>query len=359
MRSNERRAVTVAVTCIGGRFACDTVMALRMTEDLDVTIVGLDTSPTTKGRYLADAFAIVPQPGAPNDAYLLRLLEIVEQFGIQVIVQGSEGETEIISRHRQKLADRGVSLALSDHRTVSAMLDKGVLLTALAKGGIDVGLFGLVETREQFLDAARSLGYPDRRIVFKPRRGAGARGVLIADPKIGVYRELSPDRFCGTAKLEVLAELVSGQSSGFASLLAMPMYGPKTYDVDCIADRGKAVIVVPRLREWENPLSPSSEGCRIELVPQIDELIGRICKILDLHGACDFDVILDDDLAPRLIDASCRMSGSVGAAVAAGANIPAMAVRSALGMAQPKATISDGVSFRPFERMMAIGRHSP
>ena len=48
----------------------------------------------------------------------------------------------------------------------------------------------------------------------------------------------------------------------------------------------------------------------------------KIIKALNINGVCDFDIILKNNKEPKIIDASCRLSGSATASLAAGINIP-------------------------------------
>ena len=102
--------------------------------------------------------------------------------------------------------------------------------------------------------------------------------------------------------------------------LIMPFHNNKTYDVDCIADNGKLVICVPRLRIYENPLSPINQGCEIKHNKIIEKYSAQIVLALKINGACDFDIIREDN-KPQLLDAGCRLSGSSTASLPLGINI--------------------------------------
>ena len=353
-----RRRVSVALTCVGGRYVADIVDALRRAPDFEIRIVGLDASPKAMGRMIVDDFAVVPLPGESDDAYLKALLRIIRQYEIDVVLQGSEGETRILSAHRASIIEAGARLALSDPESVAVMTDKLELFGTLSKKGVDVGPFHAVDSERDFRRSAELLGYPQRKIVFKPRKGAGSRGVMIADPVERTYRPLLENRFCGTGDLESLIAAMRIFDQDCGSLLAMPWYGPSVFDVDCLANKGRATVTVPRLREYENPLSPFSEGCRIDLRPTVLEFVSKICKAMELDGLCDFDIAMEDDCIPRLIDASCRLSGSVGATVAAGVNLPAMAVSHALGLTPTCGALRQGTVVRPFPRLTVVSSSS-
>ena len=72
----------------------------------------------------------------------------------------------------------------------------------------------------------------------------------------------------------------------------MPYYNKKTFDVDCLAKDGEMKLCVPRLRIYQNPLSPTNEGCMIINEKNIQNYCRKIIKALNINGVCDFDIIL-------------------------------------------------------------------
>jgi predicted ATP-grasp superfamily ATP-dependent carboligase len=81
-------------------------------------------------------------------------------------------------------------------------------------------------------------------------------------------------------------------------------------------------LCIPRLRIYQNPLSPTNQGCMLVNDKKIQNYCKKIIKALNIDGVCDFDIILKDNREPKIIDASCRLSGSATASLAAGINIP-------------------------------------
>lgn len=111
----------------------------------------------------------------------------------------------------------------------------------------------------------------------------------------------------------------------------MPYHKGDVYDVDCFAIHGKSKAIIPRLRIYDNPLSPTNQGCLLRSNMKIENYIKKIISAFKIQGPCDFDVVLDNLGKPKLLDGSCRMSGSIGASFVAGYNLPEMIVRYVLG----------------------------
>ena len=112
--------------------------------------------------------------------------------------------------------------------------------------------------------------------------------------------------------------------------------------------------VVGRLRQWQNPLSASSTGNKIDMNPKIIEDAEALCEALAVDGCGDFDMVIRNDGRPIAFDASSRLSGSVGGAILAGINIPAQLVRQRMKLPLLKYQIEDGCVVRPFPTFLRI-----
>ena len=342
------------MTCVGGRLIYDIVRGLRQTENLNIRVVGLDVDPEAQGRLLCDVFAAVP-PAQPDEvAYVERIEALHAEHGFDVLILLSEGEANAAAKHRDRLMKRGIRLSVSSHETVAALTDKLRLLQRATAAGIDVGPFVGVDNQAEARSAIAALGYPARRVVLKPRRGAGSRGVVILDSAEPDWRALLPTRFCGTGAIEASFSAMSAAGFAFEGLIAVPHTDGPVYDVDCIAAKGRLVDIATRLRQLRNPLWPTSTGHKIDLHPSVIEMARRLCEAFDVDGAADFDIALDADEKPVLFDAAARFSGSVGGSLAAGANFPGQLVRSLLGLPRSPMRIRDGMVLRPYLTMAEI-----
>ena len=350
-----KKTYVICMTCVGGVFVYDFTHAMRSAPDFKVVIVGVDSDELASGQTLVDRFEVVKRPTGDGTAYAKDMLAVAERHGVQAIIPGSETETRTLALHAQRFADAGIKLSISRKPIVDLMTDKLAMLRHIDKNGrVDVGPFAAVENATDARKAAHSLGYPGNRVVFKPRRDTGSRGVLIANAGEGDYRPLLPDRFCGTGHLDALLQEVAKRGESLNDALAMPEYGPDTFDVDCLAIHGQAIKVIPRLRVYNNPLSPFVEGCRVSLRAEVIDYVEALCEAFGVHGSCDYDIALDEHGQPKLLDASCRLSGSVGASFVAGANVPAQLVRIMFELPIRDEQVTDGVEMRPFTRMVAI-----
>ena len=120
---------------------------------------------------------------------------------------------------------------------------------------------------------------------------------------------------------------MKGSNKSLDNCFVMPYHSGKTFDVDCVAKDGNLVLSIPRMRVYENPLSPTNQGCVISSNKIISNYCKKLVKAFKIHGACDFDIVIRKDSHPQLLDSSCRLSGSVGASLNVGINVTAELIK--------------------------------
>lgn len=346
--------LTICMTCVGGYFAYDTTHAFRQTPEFDVTLVGVDANADTDGRFLVDIFEPAPLAGDDPEGFAAALLDICKRHRVEALIPLSDTETRVLSPVRGRFEEAGIKLTISPPDTVALVGDKLRLFEYLRERDVDVGEFHAVNDAADAREAARALGYPGKKLVLKPRTGAGSRGVMIVDDDVGTFTRLLPHRFCGTGTLPEIERAMEQEGVDFREFLAMPYYGDKTYDLDCLTLAGEPVCTIPRLRTFRNPFVPFFDGGRVEHVPVIMEYAANLCRVLKIDPVCDFDIATDETGRPRLLDASCRLSGSVGGTVAAGANVPAQLLR--ILFDRPLAVLEPryGTHLRPYHTLATV-----
>ncbi|MBM3491850.1 MAG: hypothetical protein FJX68_15695 [Alphaproteobacteria bacterium] len=327
---------------------------MRAAPDFAVEIVGIDADASATGRLLCDHFAVLPMADEAPERYLSELLELHRAAPFDVYLGLSDAEARWSSRHRSALLSAGIRPAAGDWTSVEPMTDKLLMLDRLVARGLDAGEFFAVESRQDAEAALRQLGHPVRRVVLKPRRGRGSRGVLVVDAGEKTFRKLLPDRFCGTGDWPALTAAMANQGMDWTDMVAMPYYDGPVFDLDCIAVAGRMTDVAVRLRQLKNPFWPTSTGHKIAMEPRVVTYAGQLCAAFGVDGAGDFDVVLANGERPLLFDSSARFSGSVGETFVAGANLPAQLVRTLAGMRRRDEVLRDGLVMRPYITMAPI-----
>lgn len=346
--------IVVCVTCVGGRLIYDIVRALRDAEDYEIRVVGTDADESAAGRLLCDEFVVLPMAECDPEGWVAGILELKPRFGLDGLICLSDQEARLAAKNRERLKDAGIQTSVSRLETVTAMTDKLLLLEKLQSGGLDVGPFMAVDSRDEALDAMKQLGYPNRRIVLKPRWGRGSRGVLVCDSDAIGFKQFLPDRFCGSGSIEDVVEKLERLQIPMTGMLAVPYWDGPVFDVECLVSSGKVVMSAARRRQLRNPFWPTSTGHQVDMDQRIIGFAQRMCEILGVDGAADFDIVLRNDGTPAPFDASARFSGSVGGSYNAGANFLAQLVRVMFNLPLASYQIRDRTPLRPFVTLSVV-----
>ena len=311
----------ILITSIGGHFSHDLIRSLKY--DKSVYIVGTDIN-FTNNSYFIDKFLKVPDPRKDSKKFIKSILKICKKYKINFILPCSENECIIVSKLSKKLKKMNIKTSVSDYEVTKKLVDKHKLFQILNEKKINVGLWNSINNINELNIKAKKMGYPKKKLVLKPRRGSGSKGVIILNSSKKNFEYLLEDRkrFCGTGSITALKKEIKKIKKNISNYFIMPYYNNKTFDVDCLANKGIMKLCIPRLRIYQNPLSPTNQGCMLVNDKKIQNYCKKIIKALNIDGVCDFDIILKDNREPKIIDASCRLSGSATASLAAGINIP-------------------------------------
>jgi carbamoyl-phosphate synthase large subunit len=157
---------------------------LRQNGERDVTLVGVDMDNEAVGRFIADAFYVVP-PAAEVEAYVARILDIVEEEKPDVLFPESSFEVAVLAEHRDQFESLGTRVAVSSPESIALANNKYLMYEALRQE-TDLPLPGYrwPKSLDEFVEAAHELGYPGEAVCFKPHVAKGSRGFRIMDADI-------------------------------------------------------------------------------------------------------------------------------------------------------------------------------
>jgi carbamoyl-phosphate synthase large subunit len=311
-------ALTILVTAAGAPGTAALLHALRENGEREVRIVGCDMSERAVGRFLCDAFAVVP-PGA-DAAFGAAVSDLCGREGVQVVLPQSSHDLQGLAEAKPGLAAAGVTALVSSPETVRRANDKAECYRMLAEAGVPVPGFRRVRGRDEFERAARELGYPGRAICFKPVTSSGSRGFRVLDPTVDRVDQLLHERPGSLAmRLEDVAELLAEE--GGEELLVMELARGGERTVDGIARDGRVVFGHPKTREAMR--AGLAMFFRTLDDPELVEVAGRAVAALEIEHF--FNVQLVGDL---VIEVNPRISTVV---YQADLNLPWLGVRHALG----------------------------
>ncbi len=281
------KPITVLVTASGAPGTAALLRALRENGERDARLVGTDMQERAVGRHLCDAFHVVPAGSDPGFADAV--LDLVERENVDAVLPQSSFDLDGLAGARERFP---VPVLVSSPETIRRSNDKAETYALLRRLGVTAPDFRRVRGAAQVAEAARTLGYPERPVCFKPVFSSGSRGFRILDSSVD-RREL------------LVMELATG--------------GERT--IDGIADGARVVLGHPKTRE------SMRAGLAMYFVtledPGLMELADQIVAELEIEHFFNIQLV-----GEHVIEINPRISTIV---YQQDLNIPYLGVKRALG----------------------------
>lgn len=289
-------------------------------------IIAADANVQAYGRYLAGEFECLPKGDDP--AFIEAVMEICDRRKIDVILPLVTRELIPLAKHQAVFLEKGVKIPLSPLASLEIANDKSRLYEFLQWRGVVVPEYRVVENLEQFREAMKELRYPDKTICFKPSVSNGSRGFRIISNQVNEMDWLFNHKPASTYMRaeEAIRILSQGQ---FPELLVSEWLPGQEYSVDCLALKGEAILVLPRLRKrMLNGISMEGEFIQ---EPAIITYCTQIIRELRLHGNIGIQVKASSRGDFLVLEINPRVQGTIAAGLGAGINLPMLAIKQELG----------------------------
>ncbi|MBK6826430.1 MAG: ATP-grasp domain-containing protein [Chitinophagaceae bacterium] len=298
-----------------------------LNKDPRISVVAADAREEAYGRYLADTFELLPLANQPEFAE--QVLQICQKHSIQIILPLVTRELIPLALHKAAFEKAGIRIPVSPLNALEIANNKGKLYQFLQWRGMDLPDFRIVENPAQFKTAIEDLGYPGKPVCFKPVESNGSRGFRIIQQSVN-----EPDLLLNQKPSSVyisLEEAIRILSSGtFPELLIAEYLPGDEYSVDCLANKGEPVLVVPRLRK------KMINGISVEGIFVKEETIiaycSQIIRELQLHGNIGIQVKANLEGKFLVLEINPRVQGTISAGLGAGINLPLLAIKQELGL---------------------------
>ena len=269
-------------------------------------IIATDLKKSAPAFFVADAAELVPKIG--DSDYVEKLLDICDRHQIDLLIPLIDTELSLLSLHRQKFIDRGVTLVVSSVETNEICYSKkqtGAFFNSIGVGTPKI--YNISEIENQH--------FP---LIVKPDTGSSSVGVYhVRDRAELVF-------FSNYVKDAIVQELIDGDE----------------YTIDILVDfKGNVISIVPRLRletragevskgiTTKNPALIAAAKYVVESLPGAIGCITLQC-FLQLNGNIVF------------IEINPRFGGGYPLSYRAGADFPSWIFESYLGNT-PKVAIDD------------------
>jgi len=334
--------IRLLITCVGGSTVPTLLGCLHKSSIFSYYLVGVDSNSPGNSKALLDSYYQVPN-GSDN-RYIEKILDIVKNEKIEFILPGSDEEAICISKNKKIFNDIGVKPIVSNIEVIELITNKYNTYMTLAKKGVRVPKYKIVNSIDELRSAIYEYGYPDTTVISKPVNGRGGRGLYVFEGNDSPPAWLGSGQREKIIKKQNLTEEILGQAIQ-GDCLVMPALTTPSYDADVVAVAGVVKLAV--VRERVNPAGIPFQGNKIHSDTLITQYCQDIATALDLDSIHDIDLMTDQNGEPCIIEVNPRPSGSMAATLTAGIPVVDIAILTLRGMTVPNVKIDSDIMILP------------
>lgn len=241
--------IKVIVTAAGCPGASTFIRYLReKVTERNVEVIAIDMNIESIGRFIADKFVQVPP--ANDEDYIPAIKSLIKQEKLDVFFCVSSFEVPVVAAAKSELEELGTKIIVAAEEAAEIGGNKYKLYKALENvEDVNIPNFILVKTLDEFVNAAYELGYPDKRICFKPPFSKGSRGYRVIDDSISrldLLLKHKPDStFISMNELKSIFK----EENIFPELLVMEYVEGEEIDAMTLAMNGEMLLVTCKTRE--------------------------------------------------------------------------------------------------------------
>jgi carbamoyl-phosphate synthase large subunit len=294
----------VLVTGTGGPAG---IAVMRAIAGERITVFAADMDPYAAGLYaVPEPQRVIVAPGLRTD-FADALLELCDRERIDVVVPTVDVELLPLARRREDFTSSDVTLVLARESTLEVCLDKWALHER-CRACVRVPDCWLV-------DPGFDPGQPALPCIVKPRSGSGSRGIRRVDRR------------------EQLEQLPRD-----STLLVQEHLPGAEYSLDVLATAdGTVRAVVPRARlKVHAGIAVAGRTLHDE---GLEEFGRTTAEAIGLTTVANVQAKAARDGALALLEVNPRFPGTIALTIAAGVDMPSLAIEEALGVAEPGTTL--------------------
>ena len=287
----------VLVTGAGGPAGVAVIRSLLKRDG--VTVFSADMDGWASGLYLVPAEQRrLVEPGLSPE-FVSGLLAMCEADSIDVLFSTVDVELPALAARRDEFAAMGTSLAAPSLETLTVCLDKFLLAERCADA--------LRVPTTRLLNEAGTAEHWSFPVIVKPRRGAGSRGVRVVPDRVALEA-------LGVDEALIIQEHLPGDE----------------YSVDVFAGAdGSVVAAVPRTRtRVDSGVSIAGRTVKSE---ELESTAAAVAVAIGLNGVANVQLRYDVNGVPALLEVNPRFPGAMPLTIAAGVDMPSLALDLALG----------------------------
>ena len=335
----------ILITGAGAPGIAGTIFSIKNNPDnIDFKIVTTDIKDNPVGKFLSESFYRVPSP--ESEDYIPVLKRIIKKEKVRVILPQTTREINVLSQKKEEIKKKGANIVVSDNESIKKANDKYLIIKECENIGIPYPKYFLINSKRAFLEALDILGYPDNKVVIKPRLSNGLRGLrIITEDVLNLDRFLNEKPSGLEINLRSLLDIL--QQDRFPELLVEEYLPGEEYTVDVFRN-SKGIVVIPRLRI--SIRSGITFDTKVDLRKDIIEYSKKLAISLCLKYCFGFQFKLDINGIPKILESNPRVQGTMITTTFAGFNMIYYSVKEALGeeVNLENIKIKNGIEFKRY-----------
>ncbi len=316
--------ISVLLTSVGMDSAVALCEALRASFSSGLRLVGMDVRTAVACLPQLDHYTRVPPRKSPE--YMEQILRLCGAHEVTHVWPMSTEDQLIMARESKARLRERVVIG-SSVEVVEIANDKVRLYDFCASRGLPLPKYKVFHDIPTLIQAAHDLGYPTKPVVLKAALGTGAAGLKIIRP--GISRlDMFHSRLNRDVTLEVAAQQLEGVTP-WPSLMLTEYLPGEEFSVDVLRFRGTWRGGVVRRRD-ESLFGLATDATVVDR-PDVLTEARRIVDNVGVEFISNVQFRGAEDGRPLLMEINPRVPGTIGLSVAAGSNLPGVALALAAG----------------------------
>lgn len=288
-----------------------------------------------------DTFLTIPYQ-LNNSEYTIALLQVIQEYAIQVIIPMSDSTSEYVCTHKEVLESISCHCSTPHQESFTIGTDKARFMHFCEKYGFSHPRT-MALTYNTIEDVATYVGFP---AMIKPNRSVGARGIKLVH-SVTELKEAYPhiQKTYGDCTLQE-----------YVDCAGLPYYNVMLYRNQKGQILGSVIIEILRYFPIQGG---SSSLCKTIDNPELLQECIAILSKLNWVGMADFDVLVTPKGEYKIIEINPRVPASLRAADIAGINFPEIICCDLLGQDLPTQRYKTNMYLRYFGLDIMWFLHSP
>lgn len=244
------RDIKIIVTAVGCPGASTFIKYLRdYVKERKISIIGIDMNPEAVGRFMVDKFYLSPAANQIEE-YKQFVFNLIREEKPDLFFCVSSYEVNQIALIKDQMEALGTKVIVSSAEALDIAGNKYNLYNKL-KGitGVKIPRYFNPKNLTEFVEMAKELGYPKKRVCFKPHFSKGSRGFRIIDDTIS-RRDLLLN-YKPESTFISMNEFVSifENEKDFPDLMIMEYIDGEEIDAMVLSYNNEALLITCKTRE--------------------------------------------------------------------------------------------------------------